>query len=462
MWQPLSLLLTLLALALRVQALALPGAPPLPNADPFYSPPKGWEETKPGMVLRTRKVDIKSIFDVHVKEAWQLLYRTTYLSDDEPTTTVTTVLIPHGAKKDKLVLYGDYQDSNGPQCAPSYSYRAGILTDVAATGNMATVLVFLQEGYVVTVPDKQGRKNAFAAGHVEGRQTLDGIRATLSFDKLSFSNNTRVAGWGYSGGGIQTGWAASLKKTYAPELNMVGWYAGGTPSNLTDLIVLLNKSIFSGFLFSGIKGLSAVYPSAEQALEEWGTRELKERLAFAESHCMVDMLVKYPFSDLLSNEFSSKGDQTLSVEPVKTVLDQQIMGTHASETPDTPVLMMHGLNDDIAPYDSAFRTYENWCRNGAQVEFITYDSDLAAHFTTMVSTVAPSFVWIRDRLEGKPAKGGCSHSYEKSILINPDYLGRQFKDVLQTLSGFLGEKIGPGDTILKEKIRARQERGLDA
>ncbi|WFD24531.1 hypothetical protein MEQU1_003233 [Malassezia equina] len=309
------------------------------------------EETNPGTVLRTRKVDIKSIFDVRVTEAWQLLYRTTYLSDDEPTTTVTTVLIPHEAKKDKLVLYGNYQDSNGPQCAPSYSYRAGILTDVAATANMATVLIFLQEGYVVTVPDKQGSKNAFAAGHVEGRQTLDGIRATLSLDKLSFSNNTRVAGWGYSGR-IQTGWAASLKKTYAPELNMVG---------------------------------CTVYPPREQALEEWGTRELKERLAFAESHCMVDMLVKYPFSDLLSNEFTSKDDQILSVEPIKTVLDQQIMGTHASETPDTPVLMMHGLNDEISPYDSAFRTYKNWCGNGAQVEFITYDSDLAAHFTTTMS-----------------------------------------------------------------------------
>lgn len=38
---------------------------------------------------------------------------------------------------------------------------------------------------IVTVPDKEGRKNAFASGHVEGRQILDGIRATLAFDKLN-------------------------------------------------------------------------------------------------------------------------------------------------------------------------------------------------------------------------------------------------------------------------------------
>lgn len=454
MWHPLPWLLTFLALALRIQALAIRGDPPLPTSDPFYSPPKGWEKVKPGTVLRSRKVDVKSIFEVRVKEAWQLLYRTTYLSDDEPTTTVTTILIPHNAKKDKLVLYGDYQDSNGPQCAPSYSFRAGIANDVSATANMATILVFLQEGYVVTVPDKEGKHNAFAAGHVEGRQTLDGIRATLSFDKLSFSNNTRVAGFGYSGGAIQTGWAASLKKGYAPELNMVGWYAGGTPSNLTDLILLLNKGPFSGFLVAGVQGVSTAYPMLKEALDKWTTPKAKEALKFSESHCMVDMLLKYPFINLLSEEFTSKGDKVLEIEPLKTVLDQQIMGIHADETPDTPVLMMHGVKDEVAPYGSAFRTYQNWCDQGADVEFVTYKNDLAAHFTTMVTSVAPAFVWIRDRLEGKPVQRGCSHTYDNSIILNPNYLGRQFTDILQTLTGLFGDKIGPGDRILKDRIQS--------
>lgn len=55
---------------------------------------------------------------------------------------------------------------------------------------------------MVTVPDEQGNVNAFASGRVEGHQTLDGIRTTLAFDKLKLADNVKVAGWGYSGGGI--------------------------------------------------------------------------------------------------------------------------------------------------------------------------------------------------------------------------------------------------------------------
>lgn len=453
MWLRL-LLLVLPALLQPSKALGTRTLPPLPDEDPFYTAPPGWEKAALGTVFRSRSVEIHDLFAIHVKEAWQLLYRTTYTSNDEPSTTVTTVLIPHGAKKDNLVLYAEYQDSNGPKCMPSYSYRAGVSADVTETLNMATVLVFLQEGYVVTIPDKQGKRNAFAAGHIEGRQTLDGIRATLSFKPLDFSKDTRVAGWGYSGGGIQSGWAASLKRKYAPELNMVGWYSGGTPSNLTNLIVRANKSFFSGFLISGLLGISLAYPSVYDTLEKNGTEKLKEGIKYAKSHCQLEMLVKYPFQDLLSREYTSAGEHLLELEPVKNALQKQVMGVHEDETPDVPVLMAHGTSDEIAPYESAFKTYKNWCSHGAQVEFITFQNKFSGHFITQLTSVAPSFEWIRDYLNGKPTKKNCSHSINKSVAINPNYLGRQSKDILEILSGLLGSKIGPGDVLLKKKIDA--------
>lgn len=454
MWIAFFVLWTL-TVALQAQALAIRASPQLPSEDPFYRPPSGWEDAKPGTIFRSRQVEIHAFLKAHVKEAWQLLYRTNYASNDEPTTTVTTVIVPYNAKQEKLVLYAEYQDSNGQKCMPSFSYRAGFTSDLSETMNMASVLVFLQEGYVVTVPDKQGKRNMFAAGHVEGRQTLDGIRATLSFDKLGFSNNTRVAGWGYSGGAIQSGWAASLKKTYAPELNMVGWYAGGTPSNLTDLIVNVNNGVFSGFLFSGLLGLGRAYPSLNQTLEKNSKHKLKEALEDANILCMVGMLVKYPFKNLLTKEYTSLGDQLLVTGEVKQVLDQQIMGIQKEETPDTPVLMAHGVGDEIAPYKSAYKTYQEWCKNGAQVEFMTFKNPLAGHFSTQLTSMAPTFAWIRDRLEGKPAKSGCSESSTMAVLVNPDYLGQQFKDVLGVLAGLLGQKIGPGDKIFKKTISGK-------
>jgi hypothetical protein len=47
------------------------------------------------------------------------------------------------------------------------------------------------------------------------------------------SKKNSIVGVGYSGGAIATGWAAALQGNYAPELNVKGWSAGGTPANLT-------------------------------------------------------------------------------------------------------------------------------------------------------------------------------------------------------------------------------------
>ena len=154
-------------------------------------------------ILRSRKVNINTLVKDNLKEAWQLLYRTTYRSDDEPTTTVTTIMVPHNAQNDSLVLYADFEDAGAPQCAPSYTWRAGLLSDTSSIFNVGIAMLYLQEGYIVTMPDKEGNKGAFGSGHVEGRQSLDGIRATLAFDKIGLNKNARVVGHGYSGGGIQ-------------------------------------------------------------------------------------------------------------------------------------------------------------------------------------------------------------------------------------------------------------------
>ena len=40
---------------------------------------------------------------------------------------------------------------------------------------------------------------------------IDGILATLNLKELCLSKDTKVIGYGYSGGSIATGWAASLQ-----------------------------------------------------------------------------------------------------------------------------------------------------------------------------------------------------------------------------------------------------------
>lgn len=242
---------------------------PVPADDPFFTPPKGWENASNGDVLRTRKVDIAllEVDQMNYKEAHQILYRTTGVNESTPSTTVTTVVVPYNAQPNKLVNFLTFVDADGSQCAPSYTMRKGghIANDLAMTYQQLVMTTFMNEGYTLTLPDHQGPTRAFAAGRLEGRMSIDATRATLNFKHLGLDQKSKVAYYGYSGGAIACGWVASLHQKYAPELNVVGYALGGTPSNVSSTITNLNGGPFSAFGVAGVTGLLYAYPD----LFEW-------------------------------------------------------------------------------------------------------------------------------------------------------------------------------------------------
>ena len=143
----------------------------IPDQDPFYDPPKGWEDKEPGDILRVRKIQPGTL--EHVKwniEGYQLLYRTTGTYEDEPSHTVTTILVPKNSPKDKLLSLQAYIDAGGAQCSPSYTLQQGANVEANAAMSLQNLIwnAFLSLGYAVSIPDHQGPKFAFAAGPLEG------------------------------------------------------------------------------------------------------------------------------------------------------------------------------------------------------------------------------------------------------------------------------------------------------
>ncbi|KMU83306.1 lipase 8 [Coccidioides immitis H538.4] len=119
-------LLVLYLCALAAHAIPPPlearGRPVLPEKDPFYIPPEGYEKAAPGEILRSREVPYPiaafTTFRINLAGAYQLLYRS---SDNfgKPTATVTTVLVPHKADYNKVVSYQVAEDAASINCAPS-------------------------------------------------------------------------------------------------------------------------------------------------------------------------------------------------------------------------------------------------------------------------------------------------------------------------------------------------------
>ena len=102
--------------------------PMSPDDDPFYRAPQGYEDAEPGMVLRSRDVEIGFLGLISQRvEATQLLYRTTNLHE-EPEVAVTTVLVPAQRESDVGCPVLSYQcaiDAVASRCFPSFAMRRG-------------------------------------------------------------------------------------------------------------------------------------------------------------------------------------------------------------------------------------------------------------------------------------------------------------------------------------------------
>lgn len=125
------------------------------------------------------------------------------------------------------------------QCRPHFIFSA------------ETPLICRSRNWIVIVPDYESSTDAFGAGKQSGQAVLDGIRAFLSSSILpSTMAKPKVALWGYSGGALASGWAASIQGDYAPELEsvLVGAAIGGTPVDLRAIAYHTNGGIAAGLI----------------------------------------------------------------------------------------------------------------------------------------------------------------------------------------------------------------------
>ncbi|WFD31998.1 hypothetical protein MSPP1_003040 [Malassezia sp. CBS 17886] len=446
-----------LAICALCASLVVRAAIPTPDNDPFYHPPDAWQEKQPGEILRSRAVDVAWLgIDPLDLDAYQLLYRTSDSSSKKKMTSVTTVLVPPHAKKDQLVSYQTYIDAAGVQCAPSYNLRLGseLGTDLAFQYQSLLMQTLLQRGHIVTVPDYQGLNEAFGAGRREGHMTIDAIRATLAFPKIPLSKTSKVVGYGYSGGGIATGWAASLQPKYAPELkkNVVGWSSGGTPSNVTSTMLQLNGTFLSGFAIAGFAGVLNAYPE----ISEWAQPRLtdagRSAIQFGDKHCVVDMLLNFAFAPALSDVYMHGGEHMLSSGPVKPVLETLVMGVHRNETPTAPYYMFHGSHDEAIPYGSARKTARSWTNFGADVSFLTTTDVYEEHLITELTNVPNVVLFVEDRFGGKPFPKGLHLESTSNPLSDPRIAAAGLEDLVGVIRGLIAKDVGHKDAVVKHKI----------
>jgi len=376
------------------------GRPVLPSKDPFYEPPSGFHHAAPGTVLRSREVELGFLGLIPQRvTATQLLYRT---SDrhGSPEATVTTVLVPAGHSPSQprhVVSYQCAIDAISSRCFPSYAMRRRS----RALGSLAQleyllVAAALAEGWVVSVPDHEGRDGVWGAPLEPGYRVLDGLRATLNFKRFGLAPDSKVGLWGYSGGGLASAWAAEVHADYAPELNIVGAVLGSPVGDLGNTFRRLNGSYMAALPAMVVSALAKTFPDLERVLTEHATDHGHTKLRALERMTTIEAIVRL-FRTNMDDWVHPPLDEILDLPAVQDVFDAIRLG---GAVPGLPLLIVQAVHDSLIGVEDIDTLADRYSRGGAQV---TYHRDMFSEHMLLHPMSAPMALrWLTDRFAERP------------------------------------------------------------
>ncbi len=420
-------------------------AMPLPHEDSFYQPPEGFQAEEPGTILRSREVRLAvlTVLPLNVR-SWQLLYRTTDL-DEQPTVAVTTVILPAGADPNRhrpLVSLQFYYDSASLDCSPSFVLQQGSglagIEGVHSQSELIAIAALISQGWAISIPDYEGLDGHLAVAKEPGYMTLDGVRAAQRFEPLGLDGaNTPVALWGYSGGGMGSGWAAEMQPTYAPELNVKGIALGAPTSDVVSLLHV-NGSMFSSLIGIGISSLRKAYPKFKEAADRYLTPEGRALMDRTERQCLPRNALTQMFVDY-GRMLTVSIPEFLAVPEIKEVFEATVLGRNI---PTAPIFLYQGVFDEAVPVWTNDRLSGQWCAGGASV---IYKRDhLSEHLTLPSLGMADTLNWLKGRLApNAPDQFGCRTENVVSMLADFNALLTQIEINLNATFGALGFPIGP-------------------
>ncbi|MGV9801172.1 lipase family protein [Mycobacterium sp. NPDC003449] len=393
--------------------------PQLPDTDPFYRPPAGFQHAEPGTVLRSRDVELAFLGVIPQRvPAIQLLYRSTDRNGD-PEAAATTVIVPPGAAADcPIVSYQCAIDAITSRCFPSYALRRHAKA-VGAVAQLELLLIgaALAEGWAVSVPDHEGVNGKWGAPYEPGYHVLDGLRAALNCDRLALSASSPIGLWGYSGGGLATAWAAEMSGGYAPELNIAGAVLGSPVGDLGETFSKLNGTIFAGLPGLVVAALADIYPDLNRIVAEHATPDGLERLDRLHRMTTAHALLRWARTDM-DDLVDLPLQQTVDGPEVQHVFDDIKLGV---ATPNAPVLVIQAVHDEIISVDGIDDLVDAYRAGGASV---TYHRDSFCEHLLLHPMSAPMTLrWLSDRFAGRPVDENLVRTKWPTLLNPMTYVG---------------------------------------
>lgn len=393
----------------------------------FYVPPSPLPAGSPGDVIRSEPshlaLSVPGIGGPLPGAATRIMYRSND-SNDAANAVTGTYIDPAapwtGPGPRPLVVLAPGTQGQGDQCAPSKMLN-NVITYTPPLGFMVEYEVLaayalLSQGYGVVITDYEGLGTPGAHTYVnrasEAHAVLDAARAAQNLQGTKISADGPVAAYGYSQGGGAAAAAAEIAGEYAPEMDLVGTYAGAPPADLKATLEQVDGTILTGVIGYTLNGLLNSDPGLQPIVDENINDAGKAMLNLVANQCVGETILNVGLHR--TNEYTKTG------EPLSVVLDRlpvaaDILAKNkiGERTPNAPVLIQSGTSDDIVPHGQAVGLAGDWCGKGATVQLSAAQIPAivpgsgAGHLIPDILGLGEAQNWIKDRFYGVPAPSNC-------------------------------------------------------
>ncbi len=390
----------------------------------FYTPPDPLPPGKPGDLIRTEPsrlvLEPSGELGMIMAEGTRIMYRSNDARGN-PDVVTGTYFEPHnpwpfGGPR-PLIVYGPGTQGQGDQCAPSRQFNQGIhwspYLDLAFNYEELFVATMVARGFAIVMTDYEGLGtpglHTYANRVSQGHAMLDAARAAKNLPGTSLTPDGPLAFWGYSQGGGAAASAAEMAESYAPELDIVGSYAGAPPADLKALFPFIDGSMLIGAVGYALNGVIAAYPEHEAAIRATLTPRGADLLYKVQDQCVAETLTKFMFRHL-QPYFNQDIFKLVEQEPFTSLFDEQKLGRMK---PNAPVLINANRYDPLVPWAPAMQMGRDWCAQGADVEARTNEQPpflnkaMVNHGLPMLVDGEPAMQWIADRFKGVPTAPNC-------------------------------------------------------
>ncbi|QXC61431.1 lipase family protein [Aquihabitans sp. G128] len=343
----------------------------------FYAPPDPLPTGDHGTLVRYQPVTPTVVAGA---DTYRIMYLSESLEGDAIAVT-GTVLVPKAAAPEggrPLLAVAHGTSGIADECAPSK----------APAGELDLMADQVEAGWLIAATDYEGLgtpgRHPYLVGPSEGRGTLDAIVAAGALPAADPGSRLAIAG--YSQGGHGALWAGQLAKSWTPDLELVGTFAGA-PATEMGLIL---AGAPDGFKLMMIAGYAAAYPQADPSL--YLTPKGVGLLDAVDKGCTRDVFRAVggiPDAELLRADRAKAG-------PWTTLPRENDPGRAKV---DDPILIIHSDQDDTVPVALSGRLFDRMCGLGQVVERRVLVGG-GTHVGAAPEAFKQGLAWLEQRFEG--------------------------------------------------------------